>query len=217
MFGSFSKESLEKFQGMLSLSSSQDFSESVFDFTRCVRTDGTAYGTAGKCRKGTEEEKQNAPISKDRQMSMLTSMAKADLNGPEYEGFRKVIDKLGTAIYKVGKVIEKGGEEEPTYAAVQDKMGGLEEKLAKKAFDELFKAHAESKGIKNMPTPKLASSDPGSSIYDDGFRRPLHTPAYEAMVHLAEIKAYDNKPVDFKVRLKEIMQSEVYEWSSADI
>ena len=37
MFGSFSEEA-----------------EFVWDFTRCVRRDGTNYGTAGKCRKGTE-------------------------------------------------------------------------------------------------------------------------------------------------------------------
>jgi len=29
----------------------------AWDFARCVRPDGSAYGTNGKCRKGTEEEK----------------------------------------------------------------------------------------------------------------------------------------------------------------
>jgi hypothetical protein len=29
-------------------------SDSVFDYTRCVRPDGTAYGTSGTCRKGVE-------------------------------------------------------------------------------------------------------------------------------------------------------------------
>jgi tRNA A-37 threonylcarbamoyl transferase component Bud32 len=37
MYGVFSQQALE-----------------VFDFTRCQRPDGTHYGTAGKCRKGTE-------------------------------------------------------------------------------------------------------------------------------------------------------------------
>lgn len=31
--------------------------EEMFDFTRCERPNGTAYGTAGKCRKGTEKQK----------------------------------------------------------------------------------------------------------------------------------------------------------------
>lgn len=29
-----------------------------YDYTRCVRPNGTAYGTKGKCRKGTEEDKE---------------------------------------------------------------------------------------------------------------------------------------------------------------
>ncbi len=28
-----------------------------YDFTRCVRADGSAYGTRGKCKKGTEQAK----------------------------------------------------------------------------------------------------------------------------------------------------------------
>lgn len=28
--------------------------EEIFEFTRCVRPDGSVYGTRGKCRKGTE-------------------------------------------------------------------------------------------------------------------------------------------------------------------
>jgi len=30
--------------------------QEIFEFTRCVRPNGTAYGTSGKCRKGTEKE-----------------------------------------------------------------------------------------------------------------------------------------------------------------
>jgi hypothetical protein len=32
--------------------------QAVWEFTRCVRPDGTAYGTAGQCRKGTEQLKE---------------------------------------------------------------------------------------------------------------------------------------------------------------
>lgn len=34
---------------------------SSYDFTRCVRPDGSSYGTGGKCRKGTESAKQAEP------------------------------------------------------------------------------------------------------------------------------------------------------------
>jgi hypothetical protein len=43
----FSEESLQKAADMLK----------EMDFTRCVRADGSAYGTAGECRKGTPEDK----------------------------------------------------------------------------------------------------------------------------------------------------------------
>lgn len=34
---------------------------SSYDFTRCVRPDGSSYGTGGKCRKGTESAKSAEP------------------------------------------------------------------------------------------------------------------------------------------------------------
>jgi len=42
-----------------------DFSEyakGLWDFARCVRPDGTAYASSGKCRKGTEEAKENGGV-----------------------------------------------------------------------------------------------------------------------------------------------------------
>ena len=38
-----------------------------YDFTRCVRPDGTAYGTGGKCKKGTEEAKDIKNSSREKQ------------------------------------------------------------------------------------------------------------------------------------------------------
>jgi hypothetical protein len=52
MQGSFSQEATESALQLL-----KGFTDSgVYEFTRCVRPDGTAYGTGGKCRKGTEAE-----------------------------------------------------------------------------------------------------------------------------------------------------------------
>ncbi len=56
-----------------------------FDFTRCVRADGSAYGTRGKCKKGTEEAKQpvekKATAQKSGRKVTSPSMVKA---GREY-------------------------------------------------------------------------------------------------------------------------------------
>jgi hypothetical protein len=55
MNGSFSDEALVQYISMLSARDSISFSESdTYDFARCVRPDGSSYGTKGKCRKGTE-------------------------------------------------------------------------------------------------------------------------------------------------------------------
>lgn len=209
MFGSFSSESLKKFQQLTGLTSNQDFSEGVFDFTRCVRTNGTAYGTAGKCRKGTEQEKQKEPIGDDGQIALLKSMAKADLNGPKYEEFRKSIENIGNLISKATSALDKAGKD-ATQEEVQIKMGGLEaeEKLAKKAFDALWKGHAESKGMKNTPVPELAEAKPLHDNY--GFRSQLGKPAYEAMIRLGAEKFLGQ--LDLNRDLKSIAKYGVYGW-----
>jgi len=57
--GGFSDEALYLFQLAASERGYDEFSEEAgtYDFTRCVRSDGTAYGTKGACRKGSEQSK----------------------------------------------------------------------------------------------------------------------------------------------------------------
>ncbi len=54
-FGSFTQEALESYQKSVAEREGVEFSENgIYDFTRCMRPDGTFYGTRGKCREGTE-------------------------------------------------------------------------------------------------------------------------------------------------------------------
>ena len=54
-FGAFLEEALEAYQNALAGKEGADFAEGdSYDFTRCVRPDGSFYGTDGRCRKGTE-------------------------------------------------------------------------------------------------------------------------------------------------------------------
>jgi hypothetical protein len=58
----FSNEALQAYEALVVEQHSFNFSEKeVYDFTRCVRPDGSAYGTGGKCRKGTEQVKEIIP------------------------------------------------------------------------------------------------------------------------------------------------------------
>jgi hypothetical protein len=65
MNGNFSQEAMEAFAAMVG---EENFSEGLFDFTRCMRSNGSYYGTNGKCRKGTEagakEKIDPKPVSK---------------------------------------------------------------------------------------------------------------------------------------------------------
>lgn len=56
--GGFSDEALKLFQLAASERGYDDFAEGdTYDFTRCVKPNGKAYGTAGKCKSGAEEAK----------------------------------------------------------------------------------------------------------------------------------------------------------------
>lgn len=58
MFGHFSDEALARYVELVSQTQAADFAEGeTYDFTRCMRQDGSIYGTRGKCRKGVESTK----------------------------------------------------------------------------------------------------------------------------------------------------------------
>jgi hypothetical protein len=59
MQGTFSDQSLQVYTSLVAGKNSSDFSETeAYDYTRCVRPNGTAYGTGGTCKKGKESTKQ---------------------------------------------------------------------------------------------------------------------------------------------------------------
>jgi len=61
MKGYYSEEALAAYAELVAASADWEFSEGdTYDFTRCVRPDGSAYGTRGKCKKGTEGAKEVA-------------------------------------------------------------------------------------------------------------------------------------------------------------
>jgi hypothetical protein len=53
MYGNFSPKAIEAFTKAVG---EENFSEGLFDFTTCERSDGSLYGTSGHCRKGTQTD-----------------------------------------------------------------------------------------------------------------------------------------------------------------
>lgn len=68
--GGFSEESLSSYQHLLSecVGSLGDM-EGVYDFTRCVRPDGTTYGTKGKCTPPNKPAAAEAPETPEQPSS----------------------------------------------------------------------------------------------------------------------------------------------------
>jgi hypothetical protein len=89
MKGYFSEETLKQFAALAEEKFGIDFSErNTYDFTRCVRSDGSFYGAGGKCRKGSEVDPKSLPT---RQLKTLA-------NRPELDAKQKaaVVKELST-------------------------------------------------------------------------------------------------------------------------
>jgi len=102
-FGEFTEEALTAYQKALVEQSGVDFSESKeYDFTTCIRPDGSAYGTGGKCRKGTEGE---VPLNDPKSTSSRgTPLARAEsvlqhiskkIENPDYSPTDKEMERYG--------------------------------------------------------------------------------------------------------------------------
>jgi hypothetical protein len=105
MNGHFSEEALLRFAQLAAQTQSSDFSEEgAYDFTRCVRPDGSAYGTGGKCRKGTEGAKE------------IEEKAKRATGGAKKDG-AKILDGLYKTWDKEFMAFEDGkSDSTPGYA-----------------------------------------------------------------------------------------------------
>jgi hypothetical protein len=124
MQGSFSSEALERYEKLVRHGNSSDFSEH-YDFTTCIRTDGTLYGIGrGKCRKGKEinadavaklKEERKSPTQKRK--DAIRKRGEAAVRKDRAEAILKDLQKEGAATKKgqgdrakTGKGTDREGE-----------------------------------------------------------------------------------------------------------
>ena len=96
MLGGFSEEALQLFQ-LAASEQSYEFSEEgeTYDFTRCMRADGTFYGTSGTCRKGSDAgAKKETPRQRRNRDDRESPKNKADM---DHAGLKKLMAKSPTA------------------------------------------------------------------------------------------------------------------------
>jgi hypothetical protein len=161
MNGHFSEDALRHFAELAAQTQAADFSEGyTYDFTRCVRPDGSAYGTGGKCRKGTEGAKE------------IEEKAKRASGGPKKDA-AKIVDGLYKAWDKAFMAFEDGeSDSTPGYAG---------ETLAPKLEKAL--------GLKLNPEQKqklVSALDNASDRYqEDGAKGSFSRYAKNALAQLA--------------------------------
>jgi hypothetical protein len=148
MKGYFSEEALELYANLAAEKAGIDFAEGeVYDFTRCMRSDGTFYGTAGKCRQGSETgaKEKEAPkrtgrLNKEKQWSPPVG-GKRPPENPTAEQITKMSkDELwnGKAAYKPGTAGHQA------YKNEIERRRDLEEKL-------------KARGVEPQSAPKATS------------------------------------------------------------
>jgi hypothetical protein len=145
MRGTFSEDALLKFSELVSVLDTADFSEAeTYDFTRCVRPDGSAYGTKGKCRKGSEQAKDGKAAAAAR--------AKAKFNKEEMESPKNQADMYHAGLMKLMA-------NSPT----------AKRKLKEAAESKKPKAATKATTGKS-PSAKERQANPGKETFDKGVR-----------------------------------------------
>ena len=65
----------------------------TFDFTRCERSDGSFYGTGGKCRQGSETGAKEKSESKEKGVPLLTDEKLKKMSDEQLVSIKKAMDE----------------------------------------------------------------------------------------------------------------------------
>jgi len=134
MKGYFDEKSLEAYNLLIADREGVDFSEGeIYDFTRCVRANGSFYGTSGRCRQGspagpkeeTEGNRSLLPTQADKEAALKAVRDEAAKRAAAGD------DKGVDAAIKAYNRIKKGAtREEGTSGINLSKVKAAKEKLA---------------------------------------------------------------------------------------
>jgi len=194
--GDFSEEALLLFQHA-AVEQSYEFSEGeTYDFTRCIRSDGSAYGTGGTCRKGTPGEarkearvemiKQGKEVNRLKQVREETAAgedkkAAAEARRQHIEAKKKLKELAGKheELRKESGDIRRFGTETNRYKATDSELkaaldsGKLSAQTAEKVRVELAQREAfggakkpEGESEQALGKVKIVSPDTAKKMSD---------------------------------------------------
>jgi hypothetical protein len=127
--------------------------EEIYEFTRCVRPDGSVYGSRGKCRKGAEQSKESTPSKKtgkeEAKLERAISKQKAHvkrLSSGQVQGTPEDLKRARAAL----KAMEaKRGEKSDSWSPPVGKKSPPEnptaEQIRKMSDDDLWNGKASYK------------------------------------------------------------------------
>jgi len=133
---------------------SSTLANQYLDFTRCVRPDGTAYGTRGKCRKGTEqakpqkESKPRVKKSPKEAYALLVKKQQEMVDAGDMEGALKLKDAIAKRLKEV-EASPEGQEQQKTL-----KKAAKEITEKKESFEE-----AQERRNRDQTEAKLNDTD----------------------------------------------------------
>jgi hypothetical protein len=135
MLGGFSEEALQLFQ-LAASEQAYEFSEGeeTYDFTRCMRPDGTFYGTGGTCKKGSNAGAKEPRAKKGKKEVTATPGNAA--NAPAAKKPRATVKELGEQQRALSDTAKSKRAEaraaEKEYKAIEKETKGDMSKEAKK-------------------------------------------------------------------------------------
>jgi hypothetical protein len=204
--GGFSEEAFEKYQRLLSEKEGVDFSEGeTYDFTRCMRPNGTFYGTRGKCKKGSEagaKEMTAKPATRDEKVNALRDK----VSGLKASGDKKKLaaargDLQGQE--RMRKIESQAKKEGKTPEDVIRERNAAADKKVKARLREKYPQLAG--GAEAKPKRKLATSAEAKSAWQE-----TQNAAKAAKAEVSRVKAETkgDKSPEAKERLRKALDAQ---------
>ena len=173
MTGGFNEEALRKFQSLVvsATGADYDFTECVdiFEFRLCQRDNGSYYGTAGKCRIGTETERDDL-IKEIKTLRKITPAQSKKLDSLSDEE----LGRVHRAVKEQGLDIDSGSR---VHAAVEALIKGNPKGAQKAAGGDL-----------QEPDQAAKYADFYGSGKDKTYKAPHSTSPEEVKAVLSELK-----------------------------
>jgi len=205
MKGYFDDKTLEIYASMVMDREGVDFSEGedTYDFTRCMRSDGSYYGTSGRCRQGSpagpkeEAEKtgrQRTPAgrsarSKDDDVSFPSNNKKPGLRDSTVAESRKAMrhhrEQMNIHGNKIAELKDAGKRVPKSLQAKYD--------LAKASYNSHRKAINDATGVEKRPVMQEARERGRAAEKENQAKRSLQRGEESVAKAAARAKAKFNK------------------------